>query len=168
MKIIKGDLIKLTLEGQFDVIGHGCNCFCTQKNGIAKQMTIFGTDNPILFPLEDNVFKGDRKKLGLIDHAIIDLPIFSSPTLMVVNMYTQYYHKRNNPAGTTAVNFDYKAFAQCLDKLKNLALLTARERVGLPMIGSGLAGGDWDKIKVIIENTLEGLDVTIVEYEKNY
>ena len=38
MKIIKGDLIKLALQGEFDVIVHGCNCFCTMGAGIAKSI----------------------------------------------------------------------------------------------------------------------------------
>lgn len=33
MKIIKGDLIKLALDGKFDVIIHGCNCFAQWEQG---------------------------------------------------------------------------------------------------------------------------------------
>ena len=29
---IEGDLIKLAQEGKFDVIAHGCNCFCSGCN----------------------------------------------------------------------------------------------------------------------------------------
>lgn len=36
MNIVHGDLIQLALAGQFDVIIHGCNCFCTMGAGIAK------------------------------------------------------------------------------------------------------------------------------------
>ena len=44
-KIIKGDLIEKSLNGEFDVIVHGVNCFCTQKSGLAPQMVkAFGTD----------------------------------------------------------------------------------------------------------------------------
>ena len=32
------------------------------------------------------------------------------------------------------------------------------------MIGAGLAGGDWDIIKVIIDKALEGFNHTLVEY----
>lgn len=35
MKTIKGDLIQLALANEFDVIIHGCNCFCTMGKGIA-------------------------------------------------------------------------------------------------------------------------------------
>jgi len=36
MKIVEGDLIKMALGGEFDLIVHGCNCFCTMGAGIAK------------------------------------------------------------------------------------------------------------------------------------
>ena len=36
MNKIKGDLIKFAINGKFDVIIHGCNCFCTMGAGIAK------------------------------------------------------------------------------------------------------------------------------------
>ena len=38
MKIISGNLITLALEGHFDVIVHGCNCFGVMGAGIAAQM----------------------------------------------------------------------------------------------------------------------------------
>jgi hypothetical protein len=38
------------------------------------------------------------------------------------------------------------------------------KRIGLPMIGSGLAGGDWAIIERLIEVELEGEDITIIKY----
>lgn len=38
MNVIKGDLIKLALDGRFDVIVHGCNCQCAMGAGIAKSI----------------------------------------------------------------------------------------------------------------------------------
>ena len=38
MKIIEGDLIQLALDGEFDLIIHGCNCFCSMGAGIAKSI----------------------------------------------------------------------------------------------------------------------------------
>ena len=36
MKEIKGDLFELALSGEFDVIGHGCNCMNNMGSGFAK------------------------------------------------------------------------------------------------------------------------------------
>lgn len=68
MKVVQGDLIKMAYDFEFDVIGHGCNCFCVQKAGIAKQMVKhFGTDykNGFFTP-EDEMYRGDINKLGTI------------------------------------------------------------------------------------------------------
>jgi O-acetyl-ADP-ribose deacetylase (regulator of RNase III) len=35
MKTVVGDLIQLALNGEFDVIIHGCNCQCVMGKGIA-------------------------------------------------------------------------------------------------------------------------------------
>lgn len=36
MKERDGDLIQLALAKEFDLIVHGCNCYCTMDAGIAK------------------------------------------------------------------------------------------------------------------------------------
>ena len=36
MRTVTGDLITLALEGEFDVIIHGCNCYNTMGAGIAR------------------------------------------------------------------------------------------------------------------------------------
>ena len=59
MKIITGDLISLALAGEFDVIVHGCNCFCVMGAGIAKQM--FKTF-PEALAVDRQTTKGDRAK----------------------------------------------------------------------------------------------------------
>lgn len=38
MPVIKGDLVKLALAGQSDVIVHGCNYQCQMGAGIAKSI----------------------------------------------------------------------------------------------------------------------------------
>ena len=65
---VEGDLIKLSREGAFDVIAHGCNCFCTQSSGLAPQMVAaFGTD-VTNFELEGKHFKRNINKLGQIEY----------------------------------------------------------------------------------------------------
>ena len=41
----------------------------------------------------------------------------------------------------------------------------AGQRIGLPKIGAGLAGGDWEVIEKIIEEELAGENVSIVVLE---
>ena len=68
MKTIKGDLIKLALDGRFDVIIHGCNCYCTMGAGIAKAIkNIF----PEAYDADCKTEKGSKPKLGSYSSARI-------------------------------------------------------------------------------------------------
>lgn len=173
-KEIEGDLITLTLEGKFEVIAHGLNCFCTQGAGIAPQMVkAFGTDKTN-FELEIDYKKGDIGKLGNIEscafHFREDGSIYSDPyeteeriaDFYVVNCYTQYKYGRNHVDGDKTP-FDYAAFKLCMKKLNHQF---KGKRVGLPQIGAGLGGGNWFLIKEIILEELKDCDVTVVIYKK--
>lgn len=152
---IKGDLIKLALEKKFDVIAHGCNCFNTQGAGVAVVMAKnFNTDR---FPME-LVNRGDWSKLGNIEYKTFNLGTDDTPfNLKVVNCYTQYHygHKFGIP-------FDIEAFTLCMRKMNKEF---HGEHIGLPKIGAGLAGGNWDEIKIIIQKELKDCEVTIVLFE---
>lgn len=151
---IDGNLITLSYQSKFDVIGHGCNCFCTMKSGIAPQMVkAFGCDK---FKLESIEYKGDINKLGSIDYQDIEIDIFSK--LTVVNLYTQYSYGRDK------VHVDYDAIRLCMRKMNHIF---EGKHIGLPKIGSGLAGGRWDKIKQIIKEELTDCRVTIINYVEN-
>lgn len=147
MNIIKGDLIELA--PQFDVIAHGCNCFCVMKRGLAPKMAkAFGCDK---FHYEGEPYKGDVQKLGNIEWRKID-------GLTVVNAYTQYHWKIPSIFG---VPLYYPALQLCLFKINSQF---AGKHIGLPKIGCGLAGGDWDEVRGIIEAELTDCEVTIVDY----
>jgi len=160
---INGNLITLAKEGVFDVIGHGCNCFCTMKRGIAPQMANeFRCDK---YPLEYPDFKGDINKLGQIDFDHVEIQLENRDQIckeiQVVNMYTQYHW--NDPDPLSGVPLNYDALYLCLLKMNHLF---KANHIGLPKIGCGLAGGDWERVKKIIKNTLNACDVTIVNYEQ--
>jgi len=40
MKTIQGNLIHLAQDGEFDLIVHGCNCFCTMGAGGDEERTL--------------------------------------------------------------------------------------------------------------------------------
>lgn len=148
---INGDLIKLAKEGNFDVIAHGCNCFCTQKKGLAKQMAKeFKTHT---FEGESEDYYGVYNKLGTIDFEEFTI---KENILFVVNCYTQYNYTGNKK------NLHYLALSLCLEKLNHQF---KNKHIGLPRIGSGLARGDWSIIKAMIKTKLKDCNVTIVNYE---
>jgi len=158
MKIVKGDFIILALEGQFDVIVHSCNCMCTMGAGIAKQIkAVF----PEAYREDCKTKKGSREKLGSGSTVgVLKRPNLASPfkKIIVVNGYTQFDY-RGKP-GT--VNVDYDAVRSVMRLVKkNYGGL----RIGYPMIGAGLAGGDWNVISKIIDEELAGSDHTLVVFE---
>jgi O-acetyl-ADP-ribose deacetylase (regulator of RNase III) len=184
---IYGDLIELAKQGKFDVIAHGCNCFCTMGAGIAVPMKLaFGCDKFTMERKEELVYShpedeegsmvstgnwGDINKLGQIDYKTIayntntgrNLIGYSLPKpefiieFTVVNAYTQYHWNRDTKP------FDYEAFTLCMRKMNHTF---KGMHIGLPQIGSHLAGGDWELIKVIIQKELKHCDVTIVIFDK--
>jgi hypothetical protein len=78
--------------------------------------------------------------------------------LIVVNAYTQYgFGKKKSPV-------DYDAITMIMRKMNHEF---KGKHIGIPyLIGCGLAGGDWNKIKEIILRELVNCDVTLVEYKK--
>ena len=194
MRKVSGNLITLAKQGEFDVIVHGCNCFNTMGSGIAKQIR---ENFPDAFDVDDKTVRGDKNKLGSftvarITHWSVVPALFqgSDPFLVpelqvfyVVNAYSQYEYGRDK------VNFDYNAFQTFLYSFKNYVELMATSnvrqnetgkfeplneplktiKIGMPMIGSGLAGGDWTRIVGMLrffERSLKGLAfLTVVEYD---
>lgn len=156
---VYGNLITLAKEGEFDVIAHGCNCMCTMGAGLAPHMAAaFGCD---LFRLEDKQYKGDINKLGQIDGTLISR-MDMKKGVFVLNAYTQYNYGRNHADGDEAP-VDYDAITLCMRKINHKF---KGSHIGLPMIGAGLAGGDWEKIKQIIKRELKDCIITVVILKK--
>jgi O-acetyl-ADP-ribose deacetylase (regulator of RNase III) len=146
IKYIDGDLVK---DAElFDVVAHCCNCFCSMGAGIAPQIK---NKFPEAYEVDCETIKGGKSKLGTITYTENTTPI-------IVNLYGQYdYTVRRNGQ----MDLDYDALRSALREMKNqfTGLL-----FGMPLIGCGLAGGDWDVIEAIIEEELEGERVIVVNY----
>jgi O-acetyl-ADP-ribose deacetylase (regulator of RNase III) len=151
---IEGNLITLAKQGHFDVITHGCNCNCVMGAGIAPQMVKeFGVNQ---YDLESSAYKGDINKLGQIEW-FVERP---GPIKFVVNSYTQYNYGKNHKDGDIKP-IDYEALTLCMRKINKVF---SGLHIGLPKIGAGLAGGDWEKIKEIIKSELKDCKITVVIY----
>ena len=144
MKVVKGDLIKMAKLGNFDAIVHGCNCFCNMGGGIAAQIK---KEFPKAAYADEKTVVGDSNKLGRCQFVRV------SDRLIIVNAYTQY---DSGPC------FQLDKLAWCLFEVK---LNLSGCRIGLPKIGSGIGGGDWNKISRCIRQNLKDEDFTIVEYD---
>ena len=151
MQIEKGDLIQKAKAGEFDVIVHGCNCFCTMGAGIAKTIKqVF----PVAYQADLTTVAGDKAKLG--SYSAVTVKAAGKP-LSIVNAYTQYHWRGH---GRLA---DYEAIRQVFRQVKKVY---TGQRIGYPAIGAGLAKGDWVVISAIIDEELVGEDHIFVEWEK--
>ncbi len=134
MKYIKGNLVKMFTAGEVDVMVHGCNCFNTMGSGIAKQIR---AEYPIVYTADCKTIKGDRNKLGTFSLATISYNKF------IVNAYIQYRY------GKDKRHANYDAIKNVMHNIKKyFGMLT----IGIPLIGAGLAGGDWKTIEGIIDS----------------
>jgi O-acetyl-ADP-ribose deacetylase (regulator of RNase III) len=192
---IDGNLIKLAKMGKFDVIGHGCNCFCTMGAGIAPQMAeAFECDEFEMemteyedYDDEGNSYmvqtdnKGNINKLGNIDYQHQYL-WFNHPNAKdgyAVLMGHKSQHQEN-VKDIYVVNiysqYHYgKNHSDGVSKPLDYEALTLGLRkmnhifkgkhIGLPWIGCGLAGGDPKIVKKIIQTELKDCEVSVVNYK---
>lgn len=145
MKTITGDLIKYAQNGKFDVIIHGCNCFCKMGGGIALQLSKL---YPIVLITDQTTLVGDTNKLGTFTSVKVN------DGFVVVNAYTQYSYG-------SGLQVDYDAVKSCFKLIKEKF---SGLRIGYPLIGAGLAGGDWNIISKIIDEELIDEDHTLVKW----
>lgn len=156
MKEVKGNLISLAKEGQFDVIIHGANCFHTMGAGIAKSIK---KEFPKAFEADKETNFGDRNKLGTISLATFQINE-EADFLTVINAYTQFGIRQHGYSSP----IDYTAVDNCFYEIQK-QFGYKHLRFGIPKIGAGLAGGDWEVISRIIENYLGQEDLTLVVLE---
>ena len=143
MKETTGNLIDLAAGGRFDVIVHGCNCFGNMGGGIAREIS---RRYPAALEADRATPRGDRGKLGTTSTAAAD-------GFTIVNAYTQYDTTGPQP------RVDYDAVGRAFAEVKQRF---GGQRIGYPLIGCGLAGGDWAVVGEIIDRELDGEDHTLV------
>ena len=169
---VKGNLIEHALSGSFDVIAHGCNCFCVQGAGIAKQMSktfLTNTGEYHWFYKENKLFVGDIIKLGTIEYEnFFVIKYLENITNTVLNHGTcvmrnyesggafskDYTIIKENLSVVNAytqyqpgANLDYEALTLCLRKINHIF---KGKHIGLPKLGCGIAGGIWDLDEYLI------------------
>ena len=143
-KTIKGNLLDAFDRGDVDVIAHQCNCFCNMGSGIAPQIA---KRYPGAEAVDSATIKGDSDKLGTFTRAIVSRNV-NGETIddgIVYNLYGQYGY------GGARVNTKYESLKQAMQKMQqDLKDENNEGIIGLPLIGCGLGGGDWEVVSKII------------------
>lgn len=146
IRYVDGDLVRDAEN--YEVIAHCCNCFCTMGAGIAPQIK---HKFPEAYEADCRTKSGDESKLGTISFTENTTPI-------VVNLYGQFDYTGRRSG---KMDLDYNALRSALKAMREKF---TGKTFGMPMIGAGLAGGDWNVIERIIEEEMRGEYVTIVRY----
>lgn len=146
MKQRNGDLLRLFDAGEFDVIIHGCNCFHAMGAGIAAQIA---KRYPKAAKMDRELSSyGDINKLSNSTMAHV------GEGALVVNLYTQFL---------PGLDLYYDALYLGFRKLSKQ--LRTTDRIGIPAIGCGIAGGNWNEVGPKIAEIMKRFDITYVKYE---
>lgn len=158
LSYVVGDLITAAKDGKIDVIAHQCNCFCKMKRGIAP---LIAKMMPEVRAVDNATKEGDYLKLGSCSRADGYVGSDNKP-LTVFNLYGQYHWKDyKEPYGG---NTNYLALDHALKEMIQVLTdssfsinnnISGRYYIGMPLIGAGLAGGDWQVIENIIINAFK-------------
>lgn len=142
-----GDLLDALDKREVDMAAHGVNCIGGFGSGIAGQIA---KRYPIVKQRYLEHHFGPMWKLGHVQLVLLDNAVDGR---IVANCATQH----NIGLGCA----DYDAISEAVSRLH--AFVTAKNlKLGLPMIGAGLAGGDWTTIANIINSIFK--DETIYVY----
>lgn len=161
MRYLNGDLIAAAKWGSFDVIAQCCNCQNTMKSGIAP---LIARAFPEAHAADQATAKGSKDKLGHFSVGVVE-----EPKLLVYNLYGQfgYWNRRQGK-----MDLSYEALDKSLSGMRSDIItrglvrdLKGHVRVGVPKMGAGLAGGDWNIISGMIESYLGIFDLTVVVKE---
>lgn len=140
-----GDLLK----SDCTVIMHQANCFKTMGAGIAKSISK-------LYPAVDQADKdypdNAEDRLGKFSYAIVN-------KITIANLYGQYHYGRGKQTNYEALENSIDKFLIYAKTNKNIDIT----KIGVPKIGAGLAGGNWNLIEGILnrQSQKHGIDIYI-------
>ena len=118
------------------VVAHQCNCRGSFGAGIAREIAR-------RFPEVDHAqrlwYQVGRQQLGAVQM------VRTHTGLLIANLYAQEDWRRQ----PGRINTDYEALTRCLTTMHEV--LSPDDVLGMPKIGAGLGGGDWNVIETIME-----------------
>ena len=147
MKIqyIKGDMFKTDIQH----IVHGCNAQGVMGSGVAA---IIRRDFPEAYQSYVQRHKNHGLQLG-------EIQVVPSNGKTIINAITQ------DKFGGSQRHANYEAIAVAMERINDLFYTVPNGRIALPMIGAGLANGDWKVISAIIESELTAVQPVVYHLE---
>lgn len=142
-----GDLLEAFEKGDVNIMVHGVNTKGKMNSGIAKQIR---AKYPSVFKsYKESLERSEilcKDPLGSINRVGIDNKI-------ILNMFTQpdYGYDGDRYVDYEAIYNGFKTLINHYGHPSN--------KIGIPKIGAGLAGGDWDIIEIIINGIFTENDI---------
>jgi len=151
MHKVTGDLIEKCTAG---FIVHGCNCQGAMGSGIAK---IIRDKWPLVYTQYDRYHRTEGLKLGTVQPVNID------GDLVIVNAMTQEFYAGHPTCPHRNRHIDYEAVAKCFEAINGLPAVfpDVTPVVSFPLIGAGLARGNWNIIETIIKETITDMETVL-------
>jgi O-acetyl-ADP-ribose deacetylase (regulator of RNase III) len=146
MREIDGNLLDYFDNKEFDMIAHQANCFHTFGSGIAREIK---ERYPEAYQADLSTPKNDIMKLGTYSHCTL-------PQGLILNIYGQY------EMSSKFIATNYDALGVAFYKINHLF---SGMHIGLPLIGCGIAGGEWRYVRYLIEARFKDMKVTIVHFK---
>jgi O-acetyl-ADP-ribose deacetylase (regulator of RNase III) len=141
---VKGDLFNTP---GIRAYAQGCNCAGAMDAGVA---VAFKKRWPRMFEDYAARCKDGRFHLG-------DVAVWSEDEVTVYSVAIQEHWKKKA---------QLSALARGLRKAVSLAEHAGVERIGVPRIGAGLGGLDWNRVKSVLEQVGAETKVTLVVFEQ--
>lgn len=148
---VRGNILNVTRG----IIVHGCNATAGEVSGLAAQVFAAYPEAQVA---HNNLAMSERFASLVLGKISVFSP---NAGLYIVNAITQ-----SAPGGGS---LSYDAMIKCFDKVKLLAADYAESQryngnlpIVLPRIGAGIAGGNWNIIRTIIEEVF--VDNSVILY----
>jgi len=147
LKYKKGNLLDAFDNGEVNIVVHCANCFHTFGSGIAREIA---QRYPDAYKADHCTPYADINKLGTASVCWL------GKSNWIVNLYGQYdYGKNKRQVNYGALGSGFSSVVKSFGESGN--------SFGFPLIGCGLAGGDWSIVSELIEFYFRDEDVTIYE-----
>jgi O-acetyl-ADP-ribose deacetylase (regulator of RNase III) len=136
-----GDLLAEAQD--YDAIMHGCNCFHGEDGGIAAQIW---DKWPMAREMSERHHdSGDFDAFGTYVYGYEQIGRFA-----IINAYAQYFG---------GANFDINAFIHILKQVNEDF---TGMNIGIPMIGCGIGGADWESVQGILLHYAPDVNWTVI------
>ena len=143
-----GDLLSVVSSMERALIIQGANAQGIQGKGLAKQIK---EEFPMVFEQYRDTYEKQGNYLELGD--VIPVVVNNATGTMICNGITQNKYAKSYL--DKCVYADYDAIEHVFSVLNQIALDSQYTSIHFPLIGCGLANGDWGTVEKIIDRTID-------------